>query len=973
MTICIELKMCPIYYSRMSNLEELSDQNETNKQFIKIIQNDLFFMLNKKMKTANVIDNYDICGDVFVPKSAEYKKQSYIVTSICSKSFKKLDTIRSISFPHDSKLQTIEKRAFSDSKIEIISIPQSLRELRKGWCARTRYLKIVNIDKNNSIYKNYEKNIVIGKSDTNNSEYDILLFVNRFSEKVVIPNFIKQIDAYSFQSSLIEEITIPENVTIICQNAFSDCKRLQRIEFSPNSKLEIIENDAFEFTRIKKLTIPSSLIKLDDCWCSNTNYLKHLSVDSDNQIYKKYDNNIVIGKSDKNNEEYDVLIFVDRYIEKVTIPPCIKKIASYAFANCSITEIVIPNSVTEIGEGSFMECNKLQKIEISPNESKLKTIGGKAFNSTLISNFTIPSNVVSIGEYCFEYSNKNIEYSPDSKLKVMNNFGFCNLENIIIPSNITEFKNKWFDYKLKNIKIDDKNRFIKFDENDKFIIGKNDLNKDEFDVIYYIKNNIKGSITIPSCIKQINSYSFANSLIEKVIISSQLKEINDYAFFGCFKLRQIEFLPNSKLTKIGKNAFSFTSIELIEIPPHVKKIDEETFFRCNNLKKVSFTLNSELEIIGKNAFSDSSIEYLFIPSSVTELKKGWCNNTVNLKNVELDVNNKYYKKYNEKMIIGKSSTESDEFDVLVFVERDAINITIPSFIKHISSQSFSYSLIQTISIPSQIKRIHREAFYSCKNLNKIEIPLNSQLTNIEPYSFSYTSIKEIQIPNGVINFFNYAFSLCEELKKIEFQNDSNLKMIGSSSFDDADIKCIKIPSSVEELKCDWCHGTHFEKVIVDKDNKNYKNFGNNIVIGKSDSKNSEYDVLVFASRDYYIEKIEIPPFIKKIDSFSFETTFIDEIILPSNVVEIGMCAFNYCFRLSKFKIEPNSNLKIINQEAFCHSPIKSFIIPPLVNFIGKYSFSDCKYLEIIELNEYSTLEFLSLNDFDNVIIMIPVK
>lgn len=68
------------------------------------------------------------------------------------------------------------------------------------------------------------------------------------------------------------------------------------------------------------------------------------------------DNKYLIGKSDAKKDEFDILLFACRDIEKISIPSNIKTISSCAFNHC----------------------HKLAKVEI-PNNSKLEKIGSKAF------------------------------------------------------------------------------------------------------------------------------------------------------------------------------------------------------------------------------------------------------------------------------------------------------------------------------------------------------------------------------------------------------------------------------------------------------------------------------------------------------------------------------------------------------------------------------------------------------------------
>lgn len=327
------------------------------------------------------------------------------VTRICYASFAFCHSLHKIEIPWNSQLQVIESCAILYTQIESISIPSNIVELDECWCKATPKLnkiKIISRSEKNIVY--YENKLLLGKSDLNSENYDVLHFANRNIKTATIPSFVKTINSFSFE----------------------ECSQLEYIEIPPNSELETIGYYAFHEILIDSISIPSSIINLKSGWCCSTpklNNIKILPRSEKNVVY--YENKILLGKSDLNSENYDVLHFANRNIQSVTIPPFVKIIDSFSFENCSqlksidipthselqiigdcafsytsINKICISNHITKIGENAFFQCRELQRIEISEN-SELTEIDDRVFNESGIKSIYLPESLRKIKEDTF--------------------------------------------------------------------------------------------------------------------------------------------------------------------------------------------------------------------------------------------------------------------------------------------------------------------------------------------------------------------------------------------------------------------------------------------------------------------------------------------------------------------------------------------------------------------------------------------
>ena len=138
-------------------------------------------------------------------------------------------SLRKIEIPLDSKLQQIEEEAFSFSEVEELYFPESLEVLGKGQFYQTERLTKIAISPLNNRYTLKGGKYLLGKSDENNDEFDILLFASRD----------------------IEEPLIPPNIKIIASFAFHQCKNLRKVEFPVDSNLQTIGESAFSFSSIE--------------------------------------------------------------------------------------------------------------------------------------------------------------------------------------------------------------------------------------------------------------------------------------------------------------------------------------------------------------------------------------------------------------------------------------------------------------------------------------------------------------------------------------------------------------------------------------------------------------------------------------------------------------------------------------------------------------------------------------------------
>ncbi len=518
-----------------------------------------------------------------------------------------------------------------------------------------------------------------------------------------------------------------------------------------------------------------------------------------------------------------------------------KNIGNDAFRNCSsIESIILPDSLTDIGDNAFYGCSKLAIVTINENNSVYASQDGILYNkektqfvyipNALSGAITIPDGITSIDSSAFAERRSITSVTlPDSVTSIGDSaFSDCrSLTSIIIPDGVITIGERAFYYcnLLTSVIIPDSIRSI----GDNAFSGYNKLQYNEYENAYYLGNSdnpyvalIQAKHTgIESCtlhenIKVIASKAFQycsdltsmtfpflgadkndadnaylSYMFGKSGIPSSLKTvvitggmIGDNAFKNCSSLESITLLNN--VTNIGTYAFSYcSSLTSITLPDSVTSIGGYAFYNCSSL--ASITLPDNVTSIGDGAFRNcSSLTSITLPDSVTSIGEY----------AFYDCNGLQYNEYNNGLYLGNST---NSYIALIKAKDQSItSCAINENTKTIAAYAFSQCrLLENVIMPNGIISIGEDAFWRCSSLTSITIP--DGVTSIGYGAFSgCSSLTSIIIPDSVTSIDGYAFRGCSSLTSITIPD--GVTSIGDETFGYcSSLTSITLPDSVTSI------------------------------------------------------------------------------------------------------------------------------------------------------------------------------
>ena len=231
--------------------------------------------------------------------------------------------------------------------------------------------------------------------------------------------------------------TFDEPLTIIEDSAFEQVNYIENIVF-PKSLTTIGEYAFYNVIHLTSLTLPDSVITIGDWAFMNCTGLTSVNLGSVETISERAFNgcsalatlNLGNRVTTINKEAFQSC----KALTTLVIPNSVTTIGEKAFYNCdSLETVIFPNSVTTIGGQVFASCDLLRVFNssLATEDKRCLIINNKlvAFASAEIGTYVIPDGVTEIGDGAFMTSNIT-EITIPKGVTSIGNYTFYNCKSL---------------------------------------------------------------------------------------------------------------------------------------------------------------------------------------------------------------------------------------------------------------------------------------------------------------------------------------------------------------------------------------------------------------------------------------------------------------------------------------------------------------------------------------------------------------
>ena len=435
------------------------------------------------------------------------------------------------------------------------------------------------------------KPIELNTTENYGSRFAIHLFEDN-TGRIIFNDDVKIIPESAFAEEVeLSDITLPQNVVAIENDAFFNCHSLREMIFP--ASIRHLGDRAFAYcTDINNFTIPSTITALGGSLFDGCSGEITIDCAVPSQEYRVVDGvatadarHWLSGSSFTRatiNYNLGKAAFLDYTpLKEIIINERCLGVDNMAFEGCNI-ERVIASSLTAWCKTSF--ANATANPLHTGNNSLI-------IDGATLTTLNVPTEVKSINNYTF-YNYQQLEsitLHDDVYGIGQGSFGGCDVDTLYLGKSISAVGNKAFDgCRVENVTINF--NLPSFED------GANRSN-------HWLYGLDANTITVGENVERIGVFGLAKLNYNTLILSDNVTYIGRGAFANCPNLKNITLGNN--ITSLSEHAFyECTSIESITLPESIGHLGDYAFKGCAALK--SITIPANVAYIGEYCFANCS-------------------------------------------------------------------------------------------------------------------------------------------------------------------------------------------------------------------------------------------------------------------------------------------------------------------------------------------------------------------------------
>lgn len=289
-----------------------------------------------------------------------------------------------------STVTKIAARAFQNSDLHVIEIPDSVKSIDDEAFEGCDYLKTVKLpaklyNVGKRVFANCKKLQTVENMEAAMIGEEVFAECPSLAKDMTILNNATSIpERFAANNLSLKSFVVPATIEKIGRQAFYGCKELSVVDFSQATNLKEIEMTAFADTGIKEIVLPASLTKIGrEVFADCRNLTSVTFTDSNIKLLptEAFEGciNLTTVQLPSSLRAIGSYAFKGTKIVSLELPRKLFKLDDSAFCNMGyLTNLKLPSRISVIPNSCFENCKNLEKVEASTN---LHTIARYAFDN----------------------------------------------------------------------------------------------------------------------------------------------------------------------------------------------------------------------------------------------------------------------------------------------------------------------------------------------------------------------------------------------------------------------------------------------------------------------------------------------------------------------------------------------------------------------------------------------------------------